>query len=72
MPAGNEAARPARGQAAAGQGGPGQRRVEILAPGDYTVKLTVDGKTYTQPVKVKPDPRGATEDHSNAGTHDRS
>ena len=71
-PAGSEAARPARGQAAAGQGGPGQRRVEILAPGDYTVKLTVDGKTYTQPVKVKPDPRGATADHSNAGTHDRS
>jgi photosystem II stability/assembly factor-like uncharacterized protein len=73
-PAGSEATptRPTRGQAAAGQGGPGQRRVEILAPGDYTVKLTVDGKTYTQPVKVKPDPRGSTEDHANAGTHDRS
>jgi photosystem II stability/assembly factor-like uncharacterized protein len=30
-----------------------------LQPGDYTVRLTVDGKTYTQPVAVKPDPRGA-------------
>jgi len=73
-PAGSEAAsaRPDRGLGAAGQGGPGQRRVDILAPGDYTVELTVDGKTYTQPVKVKPDPRGATEDHANEGTHDRS
>jgi len=30
-----------------------------LQPGEYTVRLTVDGKTYTQPVAVKPDPRGA-------------
>ena len=29
-----------------------------LQPGDYTVRLTVDGQTYTQPVTVKPDPRG--------------
>jgi photosystem II stability/assembly factor-like uncharacterized protein len=29
-----------------------------LQPGEYTVRLTVDGKTYTQPVAVKPDPRG--------------
>jgi hypothetical protein len=28
-----------------------------VAPGDYTVRLTVDGQTYTQPVTVKPDPR---------------
>lgn len=26
-------------------------------PGDYTVKLTVDGKSYTQPLTVKMDPR---------------
>jgi hypothetical protein len=26
-------------------------------PGDYTVKLTVDGKSYTQPITVKMDPR---------------
>jgi photosystem II stability/assembly factor-like uncharacterized protein len=27
------------------------------APGHYTVALTVDGKTYTQPLTVTPDPR---------------
>jgi photosystem II stability/assembly factor-like uncharacterized protein len=30
-----------------------------LQPGEYTVQLTVDGKTYTQPALVAPDPRGA-------------
>jgi photosystem II stability/assembly factor-like uncharacterized protein len=29
-------------------------------PGDYTVRLTVDGKTYTQPMKVVLDPRVKT------------
>ena len=29
-------------------------------PGNYTVKLTVDGKTYTQPLVVKMDPRITT------------
>lgn len=29
-----------------------------LLPGDYTVRMTVDGQTYSQPVNVKPDPRG--------------
>jgi hypothetical protein len=28
-------------------------------PGAYTVRLTVDGQTYTQPVNIKADPRGA-------------
>ena len=28
-----------------------------LQPGNYTVRLTVDGQTLTQPVTVKPDPR---------------
>jgi photosystem II stability/assembly factor-like uncharacterized protein len=28
-----------------------------VAPGDYTVRLTVDGKTFTQPMTVKADPR---------------
>ncbi len=32
-----------------------------LAPGQYTVRLTVDGQTYTQPVALKPDPRGVPE-----------
>ncbi len=29
-----------------------------LLPGDYTVRMTVDGQTYSQPVNIKPDPRG--------------
>jgi hypothetical protein len=28
-----------------------------VAPGDYTVRLTAEGKTLTQPLKVVPDPR---------------
>ena len=28
-----------------------------VAPGDYTVALTVDGKTFTQPLTVAMDPR---------------
>jgi ABC-type branched-subunit amino acid transport system permease subunit len=31
-----------------------------VAPGDYTVKLTVNGKSYTQPLTVKQDPRVKT------------
>jgi photosystem II stability/assembly factor-like uncharacterized protein len=31
-----------------------------VSPGTYTVKLTVNGKTYTQPVTVKADPRVKT------------
>ncbi|HTX38822.1 MAG TPA: hypothetical protein VME43_27535 [Bryobacteraceae bacterium] len=30
---------------------------EWMPPGTYTVKLTVDGQSYTQPLVVKPDPR---------------
>ena len=33
------------------------RGVQGLQPGQYTVRLTVDGQTLTQPVTVKPDPR---------------
>jgi photosystem II stability/assembly factor-like uncharacterized protein len=51
----------------------GQRRGPVeLQPGDYTVRLTVDGQTFTQPAKVKPDPRGSSEDHANPGVNDRS
>ena len=32
-----------------------------LQPGQYTVRLTVDGQTLTQPVIVKPDPRNIPE-----------
>jgi len=31
-----------------------------VAPGTYTVKLTVNGKSYTQPITVKADPRVRT------------
>jgi photosystem II stability/assembly factor-like uncharacterized protein len=37
---------------APGRPGPGG-----LQAGEYTVRLTVEGQTYTQPVTVKPDPR---------------
>jgi photosystem II stability/assembly factor-like uncharacterized protein len=48
------ASRPTRGGAAGGGG----RGAQGLMPGDYTIRMTVDGKTYTQPASVKPDPRG--------------
>ena len=36
---------------------PGEQRIALLAPpGTYTVKLTVDGKDYTRPLKVIKDP----------------
>lgn len=33
------------------------RQAPGLQSGDYTVRLTVDGQSYTQPVTIKPDPR---------------
>ena len=50
-PAGTPAPQPEVGPQRRGRGASG------LQPGDYTVKLTVDGQTYTQPVAIKPDPR---------------
>ena len=35
----------------------GSYTISNLAPGAYTVKLTVNGKSFTQPLVVKPDPR---------------
>ena len=46
------AAPPARG----GGGGFGRSEARVL-PGAYTVKLTVGGRSYIQPLKVKMDPR---------------
>lgn len=43
---------------------PAQRRgreTTGLEPGDYTVRLTVNGETLTQPVTLKPDPRNIPE-----------
>jgi hypothetical protein len=48
-----------RGRGGRGGGGGFGRGAASLQPGEYTVRLTVDGQTYTQPVTVKPDPRGA-------------
>ena len=48
-----------RGGRGGGGGGGGRGGAPTLQPGPYTVRLTVDGQTYTQPVTVKPDPRGA-------------
>ena len=41
--------------------GRGGRGAAGLRPGAYTVRLTVDGQNYSQPIVVKPDPRGAPE-----------
>jgi photosystem II stability/assembly factor-like uncharacterized protein len=35
----------------------GGRGVPAVLPGDYTVKLTVGGRSYTQPLRLSPDPR---------------
>ena len=48
---------------------PGRRGPVVLAPGDYTVRLTVDGQSYTQTVTVKPDPRGSAVDNANPGAN---
>jgi hypothetical protein len=42
--------------------GPGRGAPTGLAPGQYTIRLTVDGQTYTQPASIKPDPRGVPVD----------
>jgi hypothetical protein len=47
---------PAGGRGRGGGGGRG--RGAGLAPGAYTVRLTVNGQSYTQKLTVKPDPRG--------------
>jgi hypothetical protein len=45
-----------RGQGGGGGGGFGFNRPTVL-PGRYTVRLTVDGQSLTQPLIVEPDPR---------------
>lgn len=35
----------------------GRARVGVLPPGDYTVRLTANGQSYSQMVRLKPDPR---------------
>ncbi len=50
------APRPA-GAGGGGGGGFGRGGANTVLPGTYTVKLTVGGKSYTQPLVVKMDPR---------------
>jgi photosystem II stability/assembly factor-like uncharacterized protein len=50
-PAGTPAPKPAAAPMGLGRPTPG------LQPGEYTVRLTVDGQTLTQPAAIKPDPR---------------
>jgi hypothetical protein len=45
------------GRGAGGGGGGRGGGGTLSQPGTYAVKLTVDGKSYTQPLIVKPDPR---------------
>src|SRR6185503_13565032 len=40
-----------------GGGGGGFGNRPTVLPGNYTVRLTVGGQSYTQPLVVKPDPR---------------
>jgi hypothetical protein len=47
-----------RGRGAGGGGGGGRGRGGNVQHGAYTVRLTVDGKTYSQPLVVRADPRG--------------
>lgn len=60
-PAGSAAPTQEDAQARRGRGGPAG-----LQPGDYTVRLTVDGKAYTQPVTVHPDPRNLSQGQDGA------
>jgi photosystem II stability/assembly factor-like uncharacterized protein len=53
QPAGGRGGGAGRG----GGGGLGRSGGAMVAPGPYTVKLTVNGKSYTQPLVVVPDPR---------------
>jgi photosystem II stability/assembly factor-like uncharacterized protein len=62
-PAPQQAGRGGRG--GRGGGGGGRGGAPLLQPGQYTVRLTVDGQTYMQPVTIKPDPRNVP---ANAGT----
>jgi hypothetical protein len=45
------------GPAGRGGGGGGRGGGQLALPGNYTVRLTVSGKSQTQPLVVKPDPR---------------
>lgn len=48
----------------AARGGGGGRGGAMALPGPYTVRLTVDGKSFTQPLVIKPYPRVPSPDGS--------
>jgi photosystem II stability/assembly factor-like uncharacterized protein len=50
---------PANTGAGAGGGGGFRGRGGSVAPGNYTVRLTAGGQSFTQPLTIKPDPRGS-------------
>jgi hypothetical protein len=47
------------GRGGGGGGGGGRGGAGGLQSGQYTLRLTVGGQAYTQPVTLKPDPRGS-------------
>ena len=63
-PAGTGACASSSNAASAGDERPnrGRRGQERLQAGNYTIRMTVDGQTYTQPVSLKPDPRTVSEE----------
>jgi photosystem II stability/assembly factor-like uncharacterized protein len=46
-----------RGGRGGGGGGGGRGGLPPVAPGGFSVKLTVSGQSYTQPLTLRPDPR---------------
>jgi photosystem II stability/assembly factor-like uncharacterized protein len=69
--AGGRDSQPANPPAGGQGGGRGGRGAALgLPPGDYTVRLTVDGQAYTQPATIKPDPRGTPKGASDGGGGD--
>jgi|HubBroStandDraft_1064217.scaffolds.fasta_scaffold00708_3 photosystem II stability/assembly factor-like uncharacterized protein len=58
-PAADACTPPAGAQVVSPAPGGGRRGgAPSLPPGEYTIRLTVDGQTYSQPATIKPDPRG--------------
>jgi hypothetical protein len=49
--------RPTPPRPAGGGGGFGRGGAPLVLPGAYTVKLTVGGKSFTQPLVIRADPR---------------
>ena len=57
-PSSDRPTRPGAGGPGGGGGGFGRFGQSMVLPGTYTVRFTAGGKSYTQPLVVKPDPRG--------------